>query len=396
MAAAATGPQGPSPSVGSEHDVVFSDLLASGQGVGRIGGMVVFVWGPLPGEEARVRITEVKKAYAVGAMLELLARSPERVEAFCPVFGTCGGCQLQHLAYPAQLEWKRRMVRDALERIGGFAGVEVAPVMGMDDPRAYRNKMSLVVDHRAGTRFGFYQMRSHDFVPIEGCPVVVPLLDAQIAALRQAARDPALAPGFAGVRHAVSRVGTASQESVVALSTKAPSPSPNVAAVAPALAERLPGVVGVAESFAPATENAILGRKFRQLAGRAEVEERIGDARYRVSPASFFQINTAIVARIFETLSKWLTGGALATVDLYCGAGTFTIFFALRGCSVAGVEVNSAALREARANARLNGVEERVRFLAGRVETVVTSDAGREALRGAEIVFLDPPRKGSD
>ena len=384
--------------VGSEHLVKFTDLLANGQGVGRVGPMVVFAWGPLPGEQARVRIVEAKKTYAVGTSLEIVEPSPERVEPFCPVFGTCGGCQAQHLAYAGQLAWKTRLVTDALQRIGGFRDVDVAPTIGMDDPRAYRNKMALVVRQGEGVRFGFYQMRSHDFVPIERCPIVLPQLDAQIAGLREAAAEPATSGAFAGVKHAIARAGAASGESVLALTTDVQTPA--IESAAPAIARRLPGVVGITNSFAPASANAVMGRKSRQAWGRSEMEERIplpggAHARYRVSASSFFQVNSAMVGRIFEFLATQL-GEHQRIVDLYCGAGTFSIFFALRGAQVVGIEENPSAIHEANANAVLNGVTERARFAAGRVEAVLARPQGREALRTADIAFLDPPRKGSD
>jgi 23S rRNA (uracil1939-C5)-methyltransferase len=360
--------------------------------------MVVFVWGPLPGEEARVRVVEVKKTYAVGTALEIVERSADRVEPFCPVFGTCGGCQVQHLAYPAQQAWKSRIVKDALQRIGGFTEVEVLPTIGMDDPRAYRNKMALVVQHRDGTQFGFYQMRSHDFVPIERCPIVLPQLDSQIAGLRDAAADPATGPALREVKHAIARAGSASSESVLALTTE--RPAQELDAAAPEIARRLDGAVGISNSFAPASANAVMGRKTRQLWGRAEMEERIllpqgGAARYRVSAASFFQVNSAMVGRIFAFMAEHLHGTP-RVVDLYCGAGTFSIFFALCGAQVVGVEENPAAVREANANAVLNGVTERARFIAGRVESVLARQPGRAALAAADVAFLDPPRKGSD
>jgi predicted RNA-binding protein with TRAM domain len=135
---------------GTVGEVTFSDLLANGQAVGRFDGMVVFVDGPLPGERARVRLREVKAKYAVGELVELLSTSPDRAEPFCAVFGACGGCQVQHLSYPAQLRWKQRIVADALARIGGLEDVVVQPPVGMDEPRAYRNKMALVAEQRDG------------------------------------------------------------------------------------------------------------------------------------------------------------------------------------------------------------------------------------------------------
>ena len=125
------------------------------------------------------------------------------------------------------------------------------------------------------------------------------------------------------------------------------------------------------------------------------MEETIEGVRYRVSPASFFQVNSEMVGRIFRFLAPGL-GPGRTVVDLYCGAGTFAIFFASRGANVVGIEENPAAVREARENATLNAVEERVTFVEGRVEGAVAKKEGKAALEQANIVFLDPPRKGSD
>ncbi len=380
---------------GSVAEVTFTDLLANGQAVGRIDGLVIFVTGPLPGERVTVRVTNVKAKYAVGDPLDYQTTSELRAEPFCPVFGTCGGCQVQHLAYPAQLAWKEQIVRNALRRIGGFADAAVEHPVGMAVPRAYRNKMSLVV-RAAGrsTEFGFYVARSHELVPIAGCPVVVPQLDAAIAGLRSAAADPHTAPVFGDVKHAIMRVGTASGQAVLSLTTDRHSTA--IAAAAPALATKIPGVVGISNSFEPRNANAVLGRKMAYVWGAREMEEVIEGVRFRVSPASFFQVNSEMVGKIFRFMEPGLAVSGRKIVDLYCGAGTFAIFFAARGAQVVGIEENPAAIREANLNAELNGVTSRARFIAGRVEGTVAAAPGRAALRGADIVFLDPPRKGSD
>lgn len=373
-------------------------MLANGQGVGRIGAQVVFVWGPLPEERALVRVVEVKKTYAVAESLKILERSAERVDPFCPVFGTCGGCQVQHLSYEGQLAWKTRLVREALQRIGKFESPPVRSAIGMDEPRAYRNKMALVVRSTEDrVDFGFYQMRSHDFVPITGCPVVLPQLDETIAALRGVAEEPEYAPLFREVLHAVARAGKATGQMVLTFTTKAPAA--DLTRVAKAISRRLRGMVGFANSHSPASENAILGRKHRELWGRTEMEEKIalsgGRAlRYRISAPSFFQINTEIVSKIFDALGDLAV--PMRVVDLYCGAGTFSIWFAVRGASVVGIEENHAAIREARVNAGLNGVQRKTEFLAGRVETLLRRSPGYEALLQAEVAFLDPPRKGCE
>ncbi len=362
--------------------------------MGRVGGAVVFVWGPLPGETAKVRITLVKPRYAVGEILELESRSELRAQPFCGVFGICGGCQVQHLAYPAQLAWKEQIVRNALRRIGGIADVVVRPPVGMTFPRNYRNKMSLVVDESSGAAsFGFYQARSHTVVPIASCPIVSPQLDADIARLRDAAAQPDTAPVFAGVRHAIMRVGTATQQSILSLTTEKQSPA--IQRSAGALARRIPGVVGVSNSFELRNANSVMGRKIVHAFGGREIEEVIEGVRFRVSAASFFQVNSEMVGKIFRFMAPGLTQ-ARSIVDLYCGAGTFSLFFALKGARVVGIEENPAAVREAHANAELNGVRERATFIAARVEGALGGKEGREALAAADIVFLDPPRKGSD
>ncbi|MFY9781298.1 MAG: 23S rRNA (uracil(1939)-C(5))-methyltransferase RlmD [Candidatus Baltobacteraceae bacterium] len=380
---------------GDVVEIDCTDLIAkTGQAVGRADGMVVYVLGPVPGERARVRVDAVKAKYAVADLIALLDRSPDRVEPFCRVFGTCGGCQVQHLAYPAQLLWKKRLVENALRRIGGIAGARVGLPVGMAEPRAYRNKMALVVDRKAGEpAFGFYAARTHDVVPVETCPVVMPQLDGYIGGLWAAARAPESGAAFEGARHVIARAGQASGQGVLSVTTD--RPSPGLAACGAALAAHLPGIVGIGNSYEPPSENAVMGRRSNVVYGSAEMEEAIEGVRFRVSPASFFQVNSEIVGKIFTYLRPQLRH-ARRLIDLYCGAGTFALYFAKNGARVVGIEENPNAVREARANAALNDVDERTLFIAGRVDATLRSKVGVEALGAADVVFLDPPRKGSD
>ncbi len=387
--------QRPTLAVGDAIELEVTGLLQNGQGVGRVDGLVVFAWGPLPGERATARVTEVKAKYAVAETIEITVRSADRVEPFCPLFGVCGGCQVQHLAYAAQLRWKRALVEDALHRIGGLRDVAVAPAIGMDVPRAYRNKTALVVRRGDdGVGFGFYRLRTHSVVPVEHCPVAVPALDATIGDLWRAAREPAAREAFAEARHVVMRFAPSSGEGVAAITTRRRDEV--LRAAAPALAAALPAVVGIANSYDPAGDNAVLGRRAEAIFGRQEIEETIGGLRFGVSSQSFFQINGRMLEEIFARLRPLVRPGS-AIVDLYCGAGTFALFFAACGATVTGIEEDHTAVREARANAERNGLTERVRFIAGRVErSLVNGEAGARALRDADVAFLDPPRKGSD
>jgi 23S rRNA (uracil1939-C5)-methyltransferase len=379
---------------GAELEVEFGDLLANGQAVGRVDGMVVFCFGPLPQERARVRITTVKPRYAVADMVELRTTSPQRARPFCPVFGTCGGCQVQHLEYAAQLAWKREVLRNALKRIGGLEGAEVREPVGMSDPRSYRNKMSLVVDHHsASPTIGFYRQRSHDVVPIDACPIVTPQLSGYVARLGELRAAGEIDGLLHDARHLVARGARATGQAVLTVTT--PEESQAAQHAAGELMSALPGLAGVTNSFELGSQNAIVGRRHRVLAGEAEIEEVIGDLRYRVSAGSFFQVNVEMVGRIFEFMESRLKNPG-NVVDLYCGAGTFALYFARHGCHVFGVEENAQAIAEAQANARLNDLQQYTRFQTGRVEELVANGALETPLREAELVFLDPPRKGCD
>ncbi len=389
-------PNPPRIRVGDEFELTFHDLLVNGQGVGRLGSLAVFCWGPLPQERALVRITTLKARYAVATQVRLLSGSPHRVVPFCAAFGTCGGCQVQHMSYPAQLSWKREVVHNALRRIGGLQGVDVRNVLPSPRSRRYRNKVALVVGgggEQSPPGLGFFRQRTHELVEIESCPILVPELDEIVGRLHSLRLEERLGALYRVARHFVARASAALGESVLSITTD--RESPEVARAAPHLLERLPRVRGIANSFDPASANAVMGREQRTLAGTTTIEETIAGVRYRVSPESFFQVNPGIVAKIFA-----LMRGGLAQprkiVDLYCGAGTFSLYFAAAGSSVLGIEENPAAVREAEANAELNGLQDRVEFEAARVEEAVDRPEIAARLREAEILFLDPPRKGSD
>jgi 23S rRNA (uracil1939-C5)-methyltransferase len=254
--------------------------------------------------------------------------------------------------------------------------------------------MSLVVEHRYRTpTIGFYQQRTHDVVAIDSCPIVVPQLSDYISRFNLARVNAETSAALQDAQHLVARSARATSQSVVTITTRHASEAAQKAAE-PLMAQ-LPGAVGITNSFDLSSANAIVGRRHRVLAGKGDIEESIHGVKYRVSAGSFFQVNVEIVARIFSFMKSGLSKPR-KIVDLYCGAGTFSLFFAKHGCDVLGIEENPQAVAEARENALLNGFEDRVSFRTGRVEEEAPGGFVAQALREAQIVFLDPPRKGSD
>jgi len=129
------------PRRGDSLELVIDDLAFGGEGVGRVNGYVVFVRGAVPGDRVRAKLVDARSRFGRAVIESIATPSPDRVEPPCPYFGRCGGCRLQHLAYPAQLAFKEKQVRDCLERIGGLGAFELRPILPAPEPYGYRNKM---------------------------------------------------------------------------------------------------------------------------------------------------------------------------------------------------------------------------------------------------------------
>lgn len=355
--------------------------------------MVAFVTGGLPGERVRIAIDARKRKYVSAHATEIEQPSPDRIASICPVFPVCGGCQVLHLAYVAQLAWKRRLVSEALARLGGLQGIQVDEVVATaaSSGAGYRNKVSLVTQWRAGAmRLGFYAARSHRVVPIERCPVLLPQLDAAVSRLVEFARDAPQA--FSGTKHVVARTSATHPRLAVAFNGDAQSKS--LGALSDELRQRLPQLTGLVNSWELDNENALFGTRVATLWGSPALEETVAGATLRFGIASFFQINTAILELIAQDVIRELTGAG-RVVDLYCGVGTFGVILGVRGIATTGVEWFKPAFDECAANAASNGVVNAAFEHAGASEAV-SGERGRTLLRGADAVILDPPRKGCE
>ncbi|MBQ3567760.1 MAG: 23S rRNA (uracil(1939)-C(5))-methyltransferase RlmD, partial [Anaerotignum sp.] len=228
------------------YEMNIDALGSNGEGIGRIDGYTVFVEGALPGEKISVLIVKVKKNYGYGKLMEILEISPERREPLCPVAKQCGGCQLQHLSYEAELAYKTREVKDVMERIGGIRGVEVKPALGMEDPWRYRNKAQFPVGRgKDGCAIGFYAKRSHRIVDTDKCFLQNECNDEIIGIVRGflnefniSLYDEEKHKGL--VRHILTRIGRNSGEIMVCIVINGKKlPDSNI------LVERLKAVEGV-------------------------------------------------------------------------------------------------------------------------------------------------------
>ncbi len=410
--------------VNEEREVVIEDIGSTGEGIGRMEGYAIFVKGALPGETVRVKVRKVGKNYGVASLEEVLAPSKDRVEPECKLAGRCGGCQLPHMDYGAQLRYKERRVKDCLERIGGLDGVSVEPIIGMENPYRYRNKAAYPVG-RGGdgsAAIGFYASRSHVIVEGEDCLLQAECNRDVLRVVREFMRENGIKPyeeeSHRGlVRHVYTRVGERTGDVAVCIvvnGEKLPKWENLVEMLVPLK------VTGVCLNVNRLRTNVILGEKVVSLWGRPYIEDYIGSMKYRVSPLSFYQVNPTQTEHLYEVVLEFAGLTGKETVwDLYCGIGTIGLYLAKHAKMVYGVEVVPQAVEDARVNAKMNGIRN-AEFLLGAVEDVVAArhwgsgevDGGGDEEGGkgegdgrdgaekrdgqADVVVLDPPRKGCE
>ena len=385
------------PEKNREYDMTAEDLTIDGMGVGRIDGMAVFAEGLLPGERGRVLVIKKAKKYAVAKTLEVYETSPDRVKPQCGVFQQCGGCSLMHLRYEAQLAYKQGRVSRLLAVNGG---VSVPPEDILPSPQMlrYRNKTAFPVKQgKEGLLIGCYAKRSHRVVNTEQCLLQHPDADKALQIIRRwmeeneiSAYDEERHQGL--VRHVVVRRSSLG-EMMVGLVVNGKG-VPKERELGRQLQAALPQVKTLVINSNQTRGNVILGRETRPILGDGRIAEQIGGLGFRISLNTFLQINHAQMEKMYDTVMKLAQIGPEDVVaDLYCGAGTMSLYSALLAKRVYGVEIVPEAVQDARDNAKANGIENATFFCGD------CKEAFRRILRQEgrlDVVIVDPPRKGLD
>ncbi len=444
-----------------KNDIValtITDIGENGEGIGRAEGFTLFVKGAVVGDVIEARVLKAKKTYGYAKIERLVTPSADRVEPVCPVAGRCGGCQLTSMSYPAQLRYKQSRVKSCLERIGGITfaaeesekndlnhapancvntakNPEFLPILGMDDPLAYRNKAQFPVgtDRTGAVVTGFYAGHSHDIIPCDTCAIQAPVNEEICRIVRKHMEEFHIPPyrednNTGLVRHILTRVGAATGEVLVCLVVNGKSlPGADL------LAKRLKTAV---EAFSKRTAdtlldrttektgktgkigtegktrltlkgvclnvncektNVILGPTVLPVWGDTYLTDYIGEIAYRISPLSFYQVNPAQTKVLYHKALEFagLTGNEIVW-DLYCGIGTISLFLAAKAKQVYGVEIVPQAIEDAKENALRNGITN-AEFFVGAAEDVLPAQYRESggSMR-ADVIVVDPPRKGCD
>lgn len=420
----------------AKNEEYIADIVGlghDGEGVGRVNGFTLFIQGALPGEKVRAKVLKVKKQYGYAKLLEIIEASPDRIDAPCPIYKQCGGCQLQHLSYDAQLRWKRQLVVDNLERIGklrvggakaenGVAemeamadagvgagsggtmaeGIVVHPTLGMSDPWRYRNKaqvpIGLAAGEEGGLISGFYAQGSHRIIDMEACLIQHENNDVVVAAVKRIAGELGIRPyneetGKGLLRHVIARYGFNTGEIMVVLVTNGRD-IPRRDELVGLIREAIPDVRSICQNVNRHQTNVIFGDETRVLWGSEVIYDTIGDIRFAISARSFYQVNPVQTEVLYRKALDYAgLSGEETVIDAYCGIGTISLFLAQKAREVYGVEIVPEAIEDAKRNALVNDIRN-VRFEVGGAEVVIP-EWKRQGIT-PDVIVVDPPRKGCD
>ena len=380
------------------YETTIVDLTHDGMGVAKIDGFPLFVHDALPQETVELQVTKLGKKYGYGRVIKRLTDSPDRIEARDKLGWQTGTMPLQQLAYPAQLAFKTNQVQEALKRIGHIE-VDVPETIGTKNPWGYRNKGQIPVQNVCGQlTTGFYKKGTHTLVPVENFHIQDPEIDKTVVVVRDLLRRLQLTAynernRSGDIRHIIVRRGQRTQQIMVIIVTAKKRVRP-LQLIADELAKRVTEVVSVIQNVNQDKTNRILGQVNHVLYGKDYFEEELLGLTFKISPTSFFQVNTDQAEVLYQTALDFADLKETDTViDAYCGIGSISLALAKQAKHVYGVEVVPEAIEMARDNAELNGLDNTT-FVAGTAEEVLPKWV-EEGLH-PDVIVVDPPRKGLD
>ena len=383
-----------------EYVVDIVDIGQGGVGIGKYEGFTVFVEGGLIQDKVKVRINKSKKNYAVGDIVEIIEKSPFRVDRICSDdLKDCGGCQIQELDYNKQLELKTNEVKQVISRIGKLENVEIHETIGMQSPCRYRNKAQFPIQNINGsTAIGFYKKKSHDVIPTDMCVIqhdindkIIKIIKTYIQAYNVSIYNETTHTGV--LRHLVTKVGFTTNEVMVVLVANGTN-LPHLNELASVLKENILGFKTLVLNVNKAKTNVILGKENKVIYGNGKINDYIGDLVFEISPLSFFQVNPVQTEVLYNKALEYAELKENDTVfDIYCGIGSISLFLAQKATKVYGIEIVEDAIKDAKFNAKLNNLNN-VEFYVGKAEEVVPKMYSEG--KTANVVVVDPPRKGCD
>lgn len=382
------------------HTGKVIDLTHEGHGVVKIDRYPVFVPNALIEEEIEYKLIKVKKNFAIGKLLEVKNKSKDRVEPPCVYYYKCGGCQLQHMTYQAQLNMKKEQVVNLFHRKGPFEDTPIQPTLGMEQPWRYRNKSQIPVGKDKDNKaiMGFYRQRSHDIIDMDSCLIqdeqhqnIMNYVKHWFNELNMSIYDEKNKRGL--MRHLVIRTGYHTDEIMVIFVTNGKK-FKNANVLVQKLISEFPNITSIKQNINDTHSNVIMGPQSVTLYGKDKIVDELSEVTFNISDQSFYQINSAQTEKLYQKAIDYaqLTGEEIV-LDTYCGIGTIVLYMAPQAKHVYGVEVVPSAIKDAQENATKNQLNNTT-FECGKAEDVIL-EWKAQGIK-PDVVMVDPPRKGCD
>lgn len=376
-------------------DLEITDLSYEAMGVAHLDGLTIFVTNALPGEIVSAKILKVKKNFAFAKIEKIKKESPDRINVKLRQWVQTGLASLAHIKYDKQLDFKRQQVVNLLKK-AHLDNVEVGQTLPSPEEVGYRNKGQVPVRTVKGQlEIGFFRRHSHDLMPLTNFFTTDPEIDRTLLAVRDILRNNNV-PAYdeknhkGEVRYLDVRRSKATGEIMVILVTLHKE-FPKLAKVTKEIS-KIDGVTSIVLNHNPEKTNVILGKKDYLLWGNDYIMDKIGDIKFKISPQSFFQINSLQTPRLYNLAIK---AADLkpddVVIDAYSGIGTIGLSVAKHVKEVRGMEVVKPAVEDANNNATLNGIDN-AHYVVGKAEEIMPQWAA-DGLK-TDVIFVDPPRKG--
>lgn len=371
------------------------DLNHEGLGVFKIDDFTVFSNNALIGETAKIKINKINSNYALAETVEILESSPDRVTPKCKIFSDCGGCDLMHMNYKSQLEFKKNMALSTLKKIGHLENINFLGIEGASNIYNYRNKVQVPFSTANNkTICGFYKKKTHYIVPLEEC-FIQPNEATDISKFIKNLCNEYKIDGYSDknktgiIRHVLIRKTYDNNYMVILVATT--SKVPFINEIVEKIKKRYDFVSSILLNIQEKDTNVVLGDKTITLFGKDEITDEINGYKFKLSSNSFLQVNHEQTEKLYNIVKEFASlKNNEVLLDTYCGVGTIGITLANNAKEVYGIEIVKEAIEKAKENALINGITN-CKFFVGSAEEVIS-----DLNVSFDVAVFDPPRKGCD
>ena len=383
-----------------EYIVDIIDTGFQGEGIAKIDGLTIFIPNAIKGEKLKILIVKVLSSHAFGKIVEIIEKSPYRIESDCTTYKRCGGCSLRHIKYEETLKMKQNAVQSLVNKTLKNK-IEVEDTLGMENPYHYRNKAQYPVGLNKDGKpvIGVFANRTHEIIPINTCFIqnkqteeIAKYIFEFLVKNNISVYNEKTQKGL--VRHIVTKIGIKTNEIMCILVINGKE-MPKEKELVEELTNKFKNIKTIVKNINTKNTNVILGNENINLYGDGYISDILGDYKFKISPMSFYQVNPIQAEKLYNLGVEFanITKDDIV-FDLYCGIGTISLFMSKFAKKVYGVEIVEEAIVAAKENAKMNNVDN-TEFIAGDVEKILDELVNVKQIM-PDIIMVDPPRRGLD